>query len=135
MSSVEDITSRLAEIHDLLAALPKDAFAERFALAQEQDALRQKAKEFLRSEDSKRSTDRLRSELESLLKRRRLLVESRTGYVIIEGETSLFAPSAWVKLTTDAKKSAGVDVLDVRVSQIRDELARREQTGSEPNST
>lgn len=127
MSRVEEVALRLAAIHDELATLPEGPSPERFSLLKERDGLREEASTFAVSADQGRSTQTLRDELNALLKRRAELVESRSGYVIIEGETSLFAPSAWVQLSVNAKKAARVDLFDARISRIEDELAARQE--------
>ena len=128
MSTLEDVVGRLAAIQDELLALPAGPSKRRFDLLTEQDRLRGMAAEFAERRDEHRSADELRAELEALRKRHKSLVESRSGYVMGKGgDNAGPASGAWVSLSRDSKAASGADHLTVRLSQIEDELARRQR--------
>lgn len=128
MSTLEEVVGRLATIQDELLALPAGPSKRRFELLKEQDKLREMAAEFAEHRDEHRSDDELRAELDSLRTRQKSLVESRSGYVMGKGgDNAGPASGAWVGLSTDSKAASGAGRLSVRISQIEDELARRER--------
>ncbi len=63
MDDIATLTRQLADIQDKLIALPPDAFAERYALEKQRDALRAKAAEFHENQDDHRSDQELLDEL------------------------------------------------------------------------
>lgn len=125
MSRVEDISHRLAEIHDALAALdgPSD---NRFILLKERDAVRAEARAFSAGADQKRSNEDLESELDSLKSLRKQVVGSRTGYATSKGGNNAGPSSgAWVKLGGQSRAPGGAERLNVRISHIEDVVASR----------
>ena len=132
MSRVEEVALRLAAIQDKLMALPTESSEDRYHLLKEQDALREEAAEFAVGVDSGRSTEELEAELASLERRRKAIVSSRSGYVMSKGGDSAGpASGAWVGLSGKSHAAAGIDRLNVRISQIEDELAARRASNTE----
>lgn len=128
MNTVEEVTLRLAAIQDELLSLPKGPSTRRYELLKEQDGLRALASKFAVRADQGRASDDLRSELKALQQRRKSLVDSRAGYVMSKGGDSAGpASAAWIRLSKQSQSASGVDQLSVRISQIEDELAAREQ--------
>lgn len=126
VSRVEDVTLRLAAIQEELLALPDGPSEKRYQLLVERDALREQAAEFAVDVDAERSTAELEAELLSLRRRRREIVESRSGYVMGKGGDSQGpASGAWVKLSGQSRSAAGLDHINVRISRIEDVLASR----------
>jgi hypothetical protein len=74
-----------------------------------------------------RTDDELRSELESLDKRLRSEIASRTGFSTGKGGNAAggAVAGAWVRLAQAAREGAGLDPLVARISAIEDEIARR----------
>ena len=66
MSDIGDLTAQLADVQRRLHELPDDAFAEKFALHKERDALRDRARTYAEDLDKGRSTEELLAELASL---------------------------------------------------------------------
>ena len=126
--SIEELTGRLAEIQDQISAMASGASREKFALLTERDQLRDHAKDFRRSTDANRSTSSLQAELDEHKSRRRQTVRSRTGYVMAKGGNSAGpASGAWVKLGRQGLSGGNLGTMNVRISELEDELASRAQ--------
>ncbi len=81
----EDVARRLAEVQDALLALPEDAFAERYELLKQRDALRERAAEFATSLDDGRSDEDLLTELAALREQRAAIESQRIDLVTQAG--------------------------------------------------
>jgi len=126
MDNLEEITLRLAWIIDELAALPEGPSPDRFRLLKEQDALRARAAEAAVEIDADRSTASLESELAALKRQRRVLANSRGGYVMGGGvESAGRVGAAFTALHGREASDSGLGRLNVRISHIEDELASR----------
>ena len=132
MSSVEDVSLRLAAIHDELAALPDGPSPERYILLKELDLLREEAAGFVANVDTERPTTDLEAELASLRRSRKQILDARKGYVMSKGgDNAGPASGTWVKLSIQSRSAAGVDRLNVRISRIEDVLASRREDNPE----
>lgn len=127
LNRLEEVTLRLAAIRDELLALPEGPSPERFKLLTEQDALRAEASAFAEDADSHRSTEELKAALDSLTQRRRAILESRSGYVTSRGGAP--TAGAWVGAEGRAQSAAHIERLNVRISEIEDELRDRAMSG------
>ena len=126
MSDVEETVKRMAAIVDELAALPDGPSPERFRLLQEQDALRAHSARFAASVDAERTTESLAAELEAVRQQRAALVKSKGGYVTGDSADSAGrVGAALAGLGDRAGSAAPIERLTVRISQIEDVLASR----------
>ena len=66
MSDLDRITKELAAVDDAICRLPDDAFAERYELLKQRDALREEAADLPHDWDAQRTTEELERELEVL---------------------------------------------------------------------
>lgn len=125
-SPLDELTSRLSQIHDELAALPCGASPQRYALLTERDALRRAAASYRSGVDDSRSTKELEAELASLKKRRKQSIALRTGFVTSKGGGSHSpSPGAWVKLSSQALAGDDLSRVNARIAQIEDALFKR----------
>lgn len=124
---LDEINRRLAEIDELLDDEVREPSSEHYELLKERDALRNRAAQFSSSRDSRRTSDELRSELDSLRRGLKAELASHTGYVTSKGGGSHSAtPGAWVKLAAQSRAGSEIDRLNARIAQIEAELERRE---------
>ncbi len=77
MEPTNDITTRLAAVHDAIRELPDDAFAEKYQLLKEQDKLREEAAQHAVDLDAQRSDADLLSEVSGLRSQFRLLEKQK----------------------------------------------------------
>ena len=126
MADVDEVIRELSDILDQLLALPDDAFAEKYRLQDRRDELRAQAAEFAQDWDADRPTVDLVAELEALIRHRKALVSSRTGFVTSKGGNAAPATAgAWVKLGKDALSGTGLDSVNVRIASLEALIARR----------
>ncbi|MCL1595011.1 MAG: hypothetical protein M3132_11735 [Actinomycetia bacterium] len=85
MSESSDVAGRLAEIQKKLLALPDDAFAEKYALHREQDALKEEASEMAEVVDFQRTDDDLLRELYELRRQAKLIEGQRVNLTVQAG--------------------------------------------------
>ena len=85
MSDPTDITAKLADVQKRLLDLPDDAFAKKFDLLKERDALREEAASYSETLDRNRSDDELQSELASLRSRAKSIEDQRIDLVMQAG--------------------------------------------------
>ncbi len=123
---LDDLTRRLSQIQDALAALPCGPSPQRYALLTERDALRRAAAGYRSGIDDSRSTTELEAELASLKKRRKQSISQRIGFVTSKGGGS-HSPSsgAWVKLGSQARSGDDLSTINARIAHIEDTLLRR----------
>lgn len=123
---LDELTRRLSQIHDELAALPCGASPHRYALLTERDALRRAAASYRSGVDDGRPTKALEAELASLKKLRKQSIAQRTGFVTSKGGGS-HSPSsgAWVKLGSQALAADDLSRINFRIAQIEDILVKR----------
>ena len=128
---LDELTKRLSQIQDELAALPCGASPQRYALLTERDALRRAAASYRSTADESRSTKALEAELASLKKRRKQSIAQRTGFATSKGGGS-HSPSsgAWVKLGSQAMAGDDLSMVNARIARIEDILAKRRSTKS-----
>ncbi len=123
---LEDLTRRLGQIQDELAALPCGASPRRYELLTERDALRRAAASYRSAADDGRSTKELEAELASLKKTRKQSISRRTGFVTSKGGGSHSpSPGAWVKLGSQALAGDDLSSINARITRIEDVLAKR----------
>lgn len=133
-TELDAVVARLSQIVDELLAVDDDDFAARFALEKERDELRAKAEAFHERKDESRSTDELRAELAA---RQTQLDEMKDQLVNRATQASVASGGAGggvVPLgeryggnTTNAAMGAmGADKVRARISEIEQELSRRE---------
>lgn len=85
MSDPTDITTKLADVQKRLLDLPDDAFAEKFELLKERDALRDMAASYAETLDRNRSDEELRKELAALRSRAQSIEDQRIDLVVQAG--------------------------------------------------
>ncbi len=79
MSESSDVAGRLAEVQKKLLDLPADAFAEKYALYREQDALKEEASEMAEVADFQRTDDDLLRELYELRRQAKSIESQRVS--------------------------------------------------------
>ncbi len=123
---LDELTRRLGQIQDELAALPCGASPQRYTLLTERDALRRAAASYRSGSDEGRSTKDLEAELASLKKRRKQSVSQRIGFATSKGGGSHSPTSgAWVKLGSQALSGGDLTAINARIAHIEDTLLRR----------
>jgi hypothetical protein len=85
MSQFSDVAGRLAEVQKKLLDLPDDAFAEKYALYREQDALKEEAAEMAEVADFQRTDDDLLRELYELRRQAKLIESQRVDLRMMGG--------------------------------------------------
>jgi hypothetical protein len=85
MSDPTDIATKLADVQKRLLDLPDDAFAEKFELLKERDALRDMAAGYAETLDRNRSDEELRKELAALRSRAQSIEDQRIDLVVQAG--------------------------------------------------
>lgn len=124
--SLGEINRRLAEIDAALDGPARAPSPEQYALLTERDYLRALASAYHTERDRDRSTSQLRAELESLERRLKSEVASRTGFVTSKGGGSHSpTPGAWIKLAAQARQGSLLSRLQGRIGEIDSELQRR----------
>lgn len=126
---LDRVLRRLAEVADALAALPEDAFAERFRLLTERDQLRETAAAFHTDWDADRPSDDLLAELRA---RRGQLERLRRGHVDVvtqSGGGTAAGPGAGgmggTLLNQGMDRAQGVDVVRARIAALEAILVGR----------
>jgi hypothetical protein len=123
---LDSINRRLAEIAVLLSGPAHTPSSEQLALLTERDRLRNEAARFHSRKDESRSLADLEAELAELRRRRRSSVGSRTGYVTGKGGNNQGPTAgAWVTLAAQSRQAGDIALLNTRIGEIEDELARR----------
>ena len=85
MSDPTDITTKLADVQKRLLDLPDDAFAEKFDLLKERDALREEAAGYSETLDRNRTDGELQTELASLRSQAQSIEDQRIDLVMQAG--------------------------------------------------
>ena len=88
---LDDVTAQLADVQRKLLDLPDDAFAERYALQKQQDALREQASQFREDWDAQRPTDELLAELAARRAQLKTIEDQRIDMV----SQNLVCQGAW----------------------------------------
>ncbi|NNC74568.1 MAG: hypothetical protein HKN93_03565 [Acidimicrobiia bacterium] len=131
METLEHLLAGLSEVHGRLLALPDDAFAERYALLLQRDALRDKVAEHHQGFDESRSTEDLIAELDALRDRARLIEKDRIDVVKQHGGGSWGAAAGadgWgaVQLNASIEEAQGLPKIRTRIGRIKGILMDRE---------
>jgi len=126
-SRLFEISRRLAEIDEALAGEFHEPSAGHLELLEERDRLRSEATLNRTNRNASRSSEQLRAELRELMKRRKALVRSHTGYATSKGGGSSSPSSGeWVILAARSREGGELGRMDARISEIESELAGRE---------
>jgi hypothetical protein len=128
-ADLDSVTRSLADIQDQLIALPRDAFAERYALEKQQDTLRVAAARFRSDWDTQQPTADLTAELAALRSRIGAIEAERIDMVSQSGGGSLAGPGAdgWgaVGINQQIEKAHGAQPIRDRIARIVGILADR----------
>jgi len=123
MDNVGDLTSKLADIQRQLLDLPDEAFAERFELRKQQDALRLKAKEYASDLDKSRGTDDLLVELGALRSQMKSIEGQRIDLVMQAGSggasTSEMGNLGGVAINKGIDDAMGLPKIKARIGVIK----------------
>ena len=129
MSDPTEITRKLADVQDRILALPSDAFAQRWELRKEQDALREEAREFAYAMDEDKFDDELLSELRALrdrmmaIERQRIDLVSQAGGGSMSGEMGNLGG---VKINRGIDNAMGLPAIKARIGVIKGVLKNRD---------
>lgn len=129
---LDELNRRLAEIDAALAGEFREPSPQQYALLRERDQLRRSGAAYRSSRDATRDTEALEAELRELVRRRKIEVSSRSGYVMAKGGNNQGpAPGAWVTLAAQSRAAGDLGRLTTRIGEIESELERRRsQEGS-----
>jgi hypothetical protein len=129
MESSDDLALRLAAIQDALLDLPADAFAEKYELLKERDALREQAAGYAESLDAQRPDDDLLAELASQRSRLEKLRKQKIDLVSQAGsgggQTGEMGNLGGVALNAQMMKASGADRVQARIAVLEDLLDKR----------
>jgi hypothetical protein len=128
-ADLDTVTHALADLQDKLIALPDDAFAERYALEKQQDALRARAARFRADWDAQQPTAELTAELAALRSRIAAIEADRIDLVSQAGGGTLAGPGAdgWgaVGINQQIEQAHGAQPIRDRIARIVGILADR----------
>lgn len=126
---LDSITRRLADVQRRLLDLPSDAFAERYELQRQQDALREEAAAFHDELDASRSDADLISELRGLRDQLRSIANSQINTASqVGGNPSGGAGDGGkgaIVINAAMRQAQGIDRVKARIAQITQILERR----------
>jgi hypothetical protein len=128
---LDDVTAQLAEVQGKLLDLPDDAFAERYALQKQQDALREQASQFAEDWDAQRPTDELLAELAARRSQLKAIEDQRIDMVSQSGGGSAAnAPGADAygagDINTGIAQAQGLGDVEERIGRIKGILRERD---------
>ncbi len=129
MSDPTEIIRKLADVQDRILALPSDAFAQRWELRQEQDALREQAREFASAMDDDKFDDELLSELRALRDRMKVIERQRIDLVGQAGGGSMSGEMGnlgGVKINRAIDNAMGLPAIKARIGVIKGVLKDRD---------
>ena len=124
----QDLARRLAEIQDALLALPDDAFAEKYGLLKERDALRDQTAEYAKDLESQRSDADLLAELTSLRKQLKRLAKQKINLVSQAGggsDSGEMGNLGAIQVNARMMEAHGADRIQARIAAIQGLLAER----------
>lgn len=124
-----DITKRLAENQRKLLELPDDAFAEKYDLLKERDALREEAAGLSAAMDSGRTDEELLRELAALRSQVNQIEKQRIDLVMQAGSggagTSEMGNLGGVKINKGIEDAHGLPKIKARLGVIKGHLIDR----------
>lgn len=128
---LDDVTAQLADVQRKLLDLPDDAFAERFALQKQQDALREQASQFREDWDAQRPTDELLAELAARRAQLKTIEDQRIDMVSQSGGgTGANAAGAdgfgAGAINTGIGQAHGLGDIEARIGRIKGILTERD---------
>lgn len=127
MEPTADLAARLAAVHDALAELPDDAFAERHELLKQQDALREEAAQYAVDLDAARSDEDLLAELSGLRSQLVLLESQKIDLVTQAGAASAgeMGNLGGVALNAQLMEAGGGSRIKARIGVLKGILSDR----------
>ncbi|MEZ5175961.1 MAG: hypothetical protein R2823_07115 [Acidimicrobiia bacterium] len=129
MDEVGDLARRLAEVQRQLHELPGDAFAERYALKREQDALREAASTHAGDLDKGRPTEDLLAELAGLRSRMHDIEAQRIDLVTQAGSfgavSSEMGNLGGVQINRGINEAMGLSGIKARIGVLKGILTDR----------
>ena len=130
MQDIDEINRELAAVIDALNAVADDDFGSRHALRTRQDELRRLAARFRVDADEQRSTDDLRSELDSRVSQLDAMYEAGIDMVAQAGGGSQtggsFTSAGEGGLNAKGREAAGGTEVKARIARLRQILAERD---------
>jgi len=129
MEPTNDISTRLAAVHDAIRELPDDAFAEKHELLKEQDKLREEAAQYAVDLDAQRSEVDLLSELSGLRSQLKQLEKQKIDLVTQAGGgatgTGNMGNLGGVQINARMMEASGANRLQARIGLIKGILTDR----------
>ena len=125
---LDAVTGQLADVQRRLLDLPSDAFAERYALLQEHDVLRERASEFRQDWDNQRTDAELLAELAALRGRLEAIEKQKIDLVVQAGSGGRAAPggdTGGVQINTGIVAAQGAGGIQARIGRIKGILEAR----------
>ena len=129
MDEVTSLIRELAEVNNLMWALPDDAFAEKYELQMKRDALRKRAEEYAVDADKERTTADLLAELSGLRMQLRQIEGQKIDLVSQSGggpgESGNMMNLGGASLNARMTEASGAGRLQARIGVIKGVLTDR----------
>ena len=121
MSDLDRITQELAAVDDAIWKLPDDAFAERYGLLKQRDALRDEAARLPHDWDAQRPTEELEKELKAQRHHLEAIVDQQIDLVADAGGGGMGG--------SDGGKDSSTFGLNQKIAEANDAAAIRARIG------